>query len=344
MAGLSRAARRFLETYGQEYAAAKLAAEFARSAVERTVKETGALVHVIGARAKGIDSLRGKLRRKEYKRPAKQLTDLIGVRVITYYQDAVDPIVQRLRAAFEINNKESTDKRLALGLRNFGYRSVHLIARLKPGQMGSAGSEFLRNRWFEIQIRSILEHAWAEIEHEIVYKSGTKQSDEFTRRFAALAGTLELLDGEFLALRQEINVLIAHYESEYRNNLHPRTSFDVARLLGFLEATIPGRSWRQAVAEGRPFGPGLENSCVDALKAAGLGTPASLREMFQSREFRGALRSFAALQGIAPADVSHLASVVLAVAVKDIRIIHNHFPEMKFDPPMVQFVEKRAAR
>jgi ppGpp synthetase/RelA/SpoT-type nucleotidyltranferase len=345
MSGLSALAQRFLDVYPSELTAARRAAELARHLVESAAKETGLALHVVDARAKSIDSLRGKLRRKNYRRPAQQITDIIGVRVITYYRDAVDPIVARLRTAFEINQKASTDKRLALGLHDFGYRSVHLIARLKPNQIFTRDHRPLRRRWFEIQVRSILEHAWAEIEHEIVYKSGIKQPVPIIRRFAALAGSLELLDGEFLALREERDRLIDEYVVKYKNNQDQRRVFDVARLLAFLESQRPeGRSWRQAVAAGRPFAAGLEVSCVDALKTVGLGTPASLGQMFKSGRFRYAVRSFATAKGLAPAEISHLAEVVLAVMAKNVHVVQRHFPEMMYDPAIRLIVERRAGQ
>jgi putative GTP pyrophosphokinase len=69
-------------------------------------------LHAVSARAKTPESLRGKLRKKQYRNPSRQLTDLVGVRVIAYYRDAVDLIVARLQEAFDINTIESTDKRL----------------------------------------------------------------------------------------------------------------------------------------------------------------------------------------------------------------------------------------
>ena len=319
------------------------AAQLAREAVQRAVRETGALVHVVSSRAKTVESLRGKLRRKRYKKPELQVTDLIGVRVITYYRDDVDSIVARLQRLFEINRKESVDKRVGLGLRQFGYRSVHLVARVKPEFFDTSEHDHSRT-WFEIQVRSILEHAWAEIEHAIVYKSGICQPEKLTRRFAALAGTLELLDGEFLGLRDERNVLIEGYLERYRHKEDLKKPFDVARLLAFLEATLEGRSWRQAATEGKPFGAGLEVSCVDAMKAVGLGTPHSLARMFKSSRYRYAVHSFAANNGIAPSEVSHLASVVLAVGVKEPRTVRQHFPEIMYDPAIRAMVERRASR
>ncbi len=344
MRGLSRKAQQFLRAYADDRDKFVSAAEFARRKIEQIAQETGSLVHVVSARAKTLDSLRGKFRRKHHLNPARELTDLIGVRVITYYRDEVDVISERLRDQLLISSADSVDKRAGLGLQQFGYRSVHLIARLKSGPAFSDDQRFLQQHWFEIQIRSILEHAWAEIEHEVVYKSGVAQPKATLRRFASIAGTIELLDTEFLSLREERNDLIEAYSKHYRITKFDRHPFDVARLLGFLEATRPGLSWRQAKDEKVPFRAGLEVSCVEALRAAGLGTPASLHAMFRSNRFKYLLHTFAALQGIGIDKVSHLASVVLAIVVKNPRIVNHHFPEMMYDPTITQLVEKRVKR
>lgn len=343
MSGLNRAAQKFIRAYEEQYSVAQAAARVACEAVERTLRDTGAFVHVVSGRAKKPDSLRAKLRKKRYKEPQRRLTDLIGVRVITYYRDAVDPIVARLRGEFEINEKESVDKRQDLGLHDFGYSSVHLIARLKQGQILTSDHAPLRKNWFEIQIRSILEHAWAEIEHEVVYKSGIEYPDVVKRRFASLAGTLELLDSEFLNLRAERGQLIDMYCERYKRKEDDRKAFDVARLLGFLAAyRSEGQGWRSTANEGVPLGAGFEISCLDALKAVGLGTAASLRVLFRSSKFRYAVSAFASFEGIAPAQVSHLAAVVLAVAIKNVKIVQHHFPEIIYDPAIAKVIERRA--
>jgi len=343
MSGLNRASQKFILDYEHQYPTAQAAAELARKAVERALRDAGVFVHIVSGRAKKPDSLRSKLRKKNYKDPQRRLTDLIGVRVITYYRDAVDPIVARLRGEFEINEKESIDKRQSLGLHDFGYSSVHLIARLKEGQTLSADHSPLRKHWFEIQIRTILDHAWAEIEHEVVYKSGIEFPDITKRRFASLAGTLELLDSEFLELRAERDRLIDMYRGRYTRKEDDRKAFDVARLLGFLSANRPeGQGWQAVASGGVPFGTGLETSCLDALKTVGLGTAASLRLLFRSSKFRYAISTFASSEGIAPEQVSHLAAVVIAVAIKNVRIVQHHFPEIIYDPAIARLVERRA--
>lgn len=344
MPGLNRAAHRFLEDYRGRLGLFEAAAELARDVVSRLSKETGALVHVTSARAKTPDSLRGKFRHKRYARPSSQVTDLIGVRVITYYRDDVDRVVTALREGLEIDSKNSVDKRQSLGLRGFGYRSVHLIARARPVAIASDNYKFLQRHWFEIQVRSVLEHAWAEIEHEVVYKSGIKQPDDVLRRFAALAGSLELFDGEFQALREERKLLISNYTDKYRARSDWRTSFDVARLLGYLNEYRRKRHWPPFEYPSHAAGTTLEAACVDALKSAHLGTPASLSALFQTHKYRRALNSFASLKGIAPSQVSALGSVIIAIAVKDAKVLRDHFPEILFDVALNELVETRARR
>ena len=53
----------------------------------------------------------------------------------------------------------------------------------------------------EIQVRTILQHAWAEIEHDIQYKSSITIPKDIRRRFMALAGLLEIADREFQAIQ-----------------------------------------------------------------------------------------------------------------------------------------------
>jgi ppGpp synthetase/RelA/SpoT-type nucleotidyltranferase len=337
MPEFNRAAQDFMEEYPARFSSLQEAANEACDTIKRILRDTGAFVHVTSGRAKTLDSLRGKFRRKVYKKPKQQLTDLVGVRVITYYRDAVDVVAERLRQELEISPKASTDKRLALGLRAFGYRSVHLIARLKPAQIPSSKQNPLQKLWFEIQIRSVLEHAWAEIEHEVVYKSGIDYPKSVLRRFAGIAANLELLDNEFLALREARNALIDDYRVRYLQKSDWRKPFDVARLLGFLEAAWPNaQGWRSAAMAGTPFAPKLDLVCVQALRAVGLKAPISLHDWFASARFQRALQSFAALQGIAPNEVSHFALVGLAVTTKNREKIRRHFPEILSDPAIAE--------
>ena len=53
----------------------------------------------------------------------------------------------------------------------------------------------------ELQVRSILQHAWASLQHDLMYKGERTPTDSVRRRLIALAGLLELADHEFMAVR-----------------------------------------------------------------------------------------------------------------------------------------------
>jgi ppGpp synthetase/RelA/SpoT-type nucleotidyltranferase len=342
MPRLTKRSQQFLDRYVKNLAELKSATELAEKVIRSVLGESRFDFYFITARTKQLDSLRRKLREHRYPLPDNQLTDSIGVRIITYYRNDVDRVVALLRSEFEVDESNSEDKRLSLGLRNFGYRSVHIIARLKPPRTKISEYRDLIGKWFEIQIRSILEHAWAEIEHEVVYKAGIKYPDETLRRFAAIAGTLEVLEGVFEELASERSRLIDSYRQAYQTTVQDDKQLDVARLLGFLEAVRPrGKSWRQAAASGQPFPARIETSCVSALKVAGLNSAAALRSLMITNRFRSAVKSFAAASGLEPAQISHLAVVTIAIAIREPELLKKDFSEISYDPAVERLLPRR---
>ena len=181
-------AKAFLENYAARHEQFTQAAADAQVLIEETIANLPFHVNQITSRAKSTKSLKEKLARKRYRNPASEITDLIGVRVVTYYSDQIDAVTSALARELRVFRRLSVDKRQALNLREFGYRSVHLI--VKPKSIASGRFSALGNRRFEVQVRSLLDHAWASIEHEIVYKSGITYPEAFQRRFASLAGAL----------------------------------------------------------------------------------------------------------------------------------------------------------
>ena len=332
---LNKPCRLFLESYRAKLTEWDERARRLGSLVEDLLSGHGVYVHTVSARCKDVDSLRAKLRKKAYKNPEQQATDLLGVRVITYYQDDVDTAVRYLKQDFDIDLKKSIDKRTALDLYEFGYRSVHLIARLTKARSRQPDFKLLANVCWEIQVRSVLEHAWAELNHEMIYKGGYDYPDLIKRQFAAVAGTLELLDGQFLQLRSGREDLIKRRTKAFERGKGLREKLDSSRLIAFLMVERPdGLSWAKARQSAAPFPPGIEASCVEALAEAGIRTPRSLRERLAGRHFRALASAFARNQGIAKEQISHLAVVVLAVMADDANLLREHFPEMLYDPSL----------
>ena len=329
MPTVASASRKFLKIYRDEFPNYKVRAKTLEGYFGEILQESSIEIHKIEARAKEPKSVQLKLRRKRYRRPQNQLTDKLGVRIITYYSDDVDRIVDSLRPYLDIDSRKSVDKRTALGLRGFGYSSVHIIARLKTREAHKRPYASLEGFWFEIQVRSILDHAWAEVEHEIVFKSGIEHSDAVVRKFAAIAGTLEMLGKEFQSLRHERQKMIDVCKQRYADGLDMRRSFDSVSLLGFLENEYQANpSWRKSEETGQPFPAQIEATCVLALKDCGLGSAKSLRAFLKRRAYQRAVKSFAVAQLKKVEEVSHLALVVIAVALKSERVLGDFFPEM----------------
>src|SRR5216684_4123628 len=142
MPPLNRPAQEFLRAYAPQFADTDRAAKLVGAEVERVVRDTGAFVHAVTARAKAVDSLRGKLRRRRYKRPAQRITDIIGVRVITYYRDAVDPIVTRLWGFLEVSRPQGRNWREAVseGVPFYPGLDVSCVEALKAVGLGTAAS------------------------------------------------------------------------------------------------------------------------------------------------------------------------------------------------------------
>ena len=342
MPRLSKRSQKFLEQYSKDLEQLRTATILAEEAVRSVLGDSRFDFYLVTSRAKSEISLRRKLRDRQYSNPGEQLTDSIGVRVITYYRNDVDRVVSLLRAQFEVDEPNSADKRLRLELRSFGYRSVHLIVKLKRPLSKLAQYRSLFGKSFEIQVRSILEHAWAEIEHEVVYKAGVTYPSETLRRFAAIAGTLEVLEGAFAELASERDKLIDSYHNIYLDSSEDAKEFDVARLLGFLEAVRPsGLSWRQAALSGKPFPARIEGSCVTALKLCGLENATKLRACIEARRFKSAAKTFASGSGLAPDQISHLAIVAIALAITDRDLLKNDFREISVNTAIDRLLAQR---
>lgn len=167
-------------------------------------------IHSISGRTKDQLSLANKITRHNNKyHQLEDITDLCGVRIITYYEDEVNKIAAFIRKNFSIDEENSVDKRKKLAPDQFGYTSLHLIVNLPVNAKGICRGAYEKICKVEVQIRSILQHAWAEIEHDLEYKNPSGTSPQIRRRFSRLASLLELADEEFRGIREDIDAVPA---------------------------------------------------------------------------------------------------------------------------------------
>lgn len=92
----------------------------------------------------------------------------------------------------------------------FGYRSLHYVLTLKGNRSKLTEYKKFKNIKVEIQIRTILQHSWAEIEHDIGYKGETEIPDFAKRTFYRIAALLETADIEFVKLKE----ILRNYENQ----------------------------------------------------------------------------------------------------------------------------------
>ena len=190
-----------MEEYRQQLPLMQKTAVKIHDTLRKTLEDAGIIVASIEYRVKAEQSLAGKLELKGAKyHSLADITDIIGLRVITFYTDDVDKVASVVERLFTVDWDNSVDKRKIHEIDSFGYLSLHYICSME-------GFPYR----FEIQLRTILQHAWANMNHDTGYKSGVEIPKRYYRNMNRLAGMLELIDDEFSKIRIEI--------TDYRRNV-----------------------------------------------------------------------------------------------------------------------------
>jgi ppGpp synthetase/RelA/SpoT-type nucleotidyltranferase len=166
--------------------------------------------------------------------PLVRMTDLCGGRVIAQTAEQVHAICEFIERTFDIDKPNSEDVSQRLKPTEFGYRSVHYIVQVDPTKLKGAGVELRVPTGIlgavrpespepaglkaEIQVRTLLEHAYADIAHDLIYKAEVKVPDRIRRQYAALAAVLEGADREFGRLLASLEEFKSNFGAWHRPN------------------------------------------------------------------------------------------------------------------------------
>ena len=181
-------------------------------------------------RTKGVESFLEKATKSDgrggfkYADPAGQLTDFVGARVLVPLSADVAPVARLVQRLYVV--EEMSDQRADSLLDVPGYQSLHFLVRFRDEDREALG---VSDRPVELQVRSILQHAWASLQHDLMYKGERAPTDSVRRRLIALAGLLELADHEFMAVR------LAHGDAAGMLDDAHAGGFDVAGVRAWAE-------------------------------------------------------------------------------------------------------------
>jgi putative GTP pyrophosphokinase len=211
----------------------------------------------VTGRAKSVASFAAKAARQvdgrpEYADPLTEITDQIGIRVITYLRGDVASVADLLADQLRVLDDRDMGQETASQGR-FGYASRHLLvtspdrrtAPLTGARRTPAAHDILRDRRAQVQVRTVLQHAWAEFEHAIRYKGTIPEEHvpDLDRRFTLAAGLLELADREFTLIRDRLQAA-APARTPERDAADPR--IDPRDLATFLAEQYADAGWSRS--------------------------------------------------------------------------------------------------
>lgn len=202
------------------------------------------------SRTKDVKSFQGKITRpnKSYCDPLADITDLSGVRVILYSLSDVERVAFLIQNEFLVDTAKSVNKFDQLDPDRFGYLSQHYIVKVSESRRGLSEWSDISDLFAEIQVRTVLQHAWASVEHFLVYKNEMDAPKLLRRRLFRLSALFELADEELAQLITERISQTNQYRQEL-NEGNIEIEINVDSLKAYIQDSSEPKYWRQYIRE-----------------------------------------------------------------------------------------------
>lgn len=194
------------------------------------------------SRVKEYNSIVEKFSRKKVSQKLEQIQDLIGVRAICFNLQDIENISELVRSKFPVI--QAVDKANTLGYDQFGYRSIHINIALNPDQCTTYGAAVNETVYVEIQIRSMLMHAWSKIHRLLEYKRQEHIPFALRRKLSKLSALLEIADDQLMELlndKEELKEALKEHTIDEARKIGLDTSLNVDSFMAFLEFQFPDK-------------------------------------------------------------------------------------------------------
>lgn len=234
---LERIARVYAEKQREwRHYLSSIAAEVAR------VLESRHLHATVKWRVKTFESLSEKRSFLARKRKGADagIKDLLGMRIVVPFQEDVERAVQLMCSHYNIGEIERKSEKLSF--REFAYDSVHVELPVPDNMRLPPGCRPV----LEVQVRTILQDAWAEVEHELIYKNHFRypNNDSIRKKLAAVNASLSLADMIFQEIRDMQKEMAAWGRERFKAMLDKAgeslDSLPEVRESELPQATLPG--------------------------------------------------------------------------------------------------------
>src|ERR1039458_2422943 len=172
------------EVYRQRFDATLKPVALALEEQLREIFQSEPRIDRVSVRAKSIDRFLAKAHmlvdgKPKYSEPLRQIQDQIGARIITFYRSDVDRIATSIVKYYRpIKSKNVIPE----SEWEFGYFGRHFVLLVPSDVIAPSIDKGLMPQFFELQVKTLFQHAWSEANHDLGYKPGATPLDSSAKR------------------------------------------------------------------------------------------------------------------------------------------------------------------
>jgi putative GTP pyrophosphokinase len=204
--------------------------------------------HSVSSRVKTLESINKKAKDKEIENPLEELDDTVGVRVVVLFLSDLPHLDDLIQSSFSVISSEN--KVTESDPSSFGYMSVHYVVTLDDSHSGPRYDE-LKGIPIEIQTRTVVMDAWANVSHYLDYKGASSIPKDLRKDFYALSGLFYVADQHFEIFADRSRKSQREARKELDSGATSDIEINLDTMAAFLAQRYPDRAppKREAISE-----------------------------------------------------------------------------------------------